>query len=159
GWLLGQSSGYDKDFAVYAEDLIGWIKDTQAAKWDKLVAMNGDKATRVLMTRLEAALDKHGMVQVLRRGFDIAGCGHVDLSEAAPEDVLNQDLLLRYAANRLRVVPQLKYHPAHEYAIDLGLFLNGLPVATVEVKTDFPQSADAAKDQYRNDRLPMDPRT
>lgn len=159
GWLLGHSEGYDKDFAVYTDDLLAWVKETQVQKWDKLVALNGDKATHILKTRLDAALEKHGMVQVLRRGFDIAGCGHIDMSEAAPEDKRNQAVLDRYAANRLRVVPQLKYHPAHEYAIDLGFFVNGLPVATVEVKTDFTQSADAAKDQYRNDRLPVDPRT
>lgn len=159
GWLLGKSDGYDKDFAVYTEDLIGWVKDTQGPKWDKLEALNGAKAAQVLKSRLETALEKHGLVQVLRRGFDIAGCGHIDMSEAAPEDMRNQEVLRRYAANRLRVVPQLKYHPAHEYAIDLGLFLNGLPVATVEVKTDFTQSAGAAKDQYRRDRLPVDPRT
>lgn len=159
GWLLGKSDAYDKDYALYPEDLVGWLKDTQPAKWDKLVALNGDKATKVLMTRLEQALEKHGMVQVLRRGFDIAGCGHIDVSEAAPEDKRNQDVQHRYDSNRLRVVPQLKYHPAHEYAIDLCLFLNGLPVATVELKTDFTQSAEAAKEQYRTDRLPIDPRT
>ncbi len=159
GWLLGKSDGYDKDYALYPEDLVAWLKESQPAKWDKLVALNGDNATKVLMNRLEQALEKHGMVQVLRRGFDIAGCGHIDVSEAAPEDKRNEAIQRRYASNRLRVLPQLKYHPAHEYAIDLGLFLNGLPVATVELKTDFTQSIDAAKEQYRTDRLPIDPRT
>lgn len=159
GWLLGDTSGYDKDYALYPEDLIGWLQDTQAAKWDKLVATNGDKAFKLLIGRLEQALDKHGTVQVLRRGFDIAGCGHIDVSEAAPEDKRNKDVLHRYASNRLRVVPQLRYHPSKEYAIDLGLFINGLPVATVEIKTDFTQSADAAKQQYKTDRLPIDPAT
>ena len=135
------------------------MKSTQHKKWDKLVALNGDKAETVLMTRLEQALEKYGTIQVMRRGFDIAGCGHIDVSEGAPEDRRNQDVLDRYASNRLRVVPQLRYHPSKEYAIDLGLFINGLPVATVEIKTDFTQSADAAKEQYRNDRLPVDPQT
>lgn len=159
GWLLGDTGGYDKDHALYPEDLVAWLKATQPAKWDKLVALNGDKAAAVLMDRLEKALEKQGTVQVIRRGFDIAGCGHIDMSEAAPEDQRNEGVVHRYAANRLRVVPQLRYHPSKEYAIDLGLFINGLPVATVEIKTDFTQSADAAKDQYKKDRLPVDPFT
>jgi type I site-specific restriction-modification system R (restriction) subunit len=58
----------------------------------------------------------------------------------APEDKRNAAVIERYQANILRVVPELKYHPAREFAIDLVLFINGLPVATVELKTDFTQS-------------------
>lgn len=159
GWLVGVSSEYDKDFALYTIDLVDWIKETQPTKWDKLVALNADNALKVLKNRLDQALEKHGTVQVLRRGFDIAGCGHIDVSEAAPEDQRNQDVVARYAANRLRVVPQLRYHHSADYEIDLVFFINGLPVATVELKTDFVQSAEAAKQQYREDRLPVDPRT
>ena len=159
GWLVGVSSEYDKDFALYTADLVDWIKETQPAKWDKLVALNGDNALKVLKNRLDQALEKHGTVQVLRRGFDIAGCGHIDLSEAAPEDQRNQDVVARYATNRLRVVPQLRYHHIADYEIDLVFFVNGLPVATAELKTDFVQSVEAAKQQYREDRLPVDPRT
>ena len=81
------------------------------------------------------------------------------MSESASEDKRNEDVLHRYASNRLRVVPQLKYHPGRELAIDLGLFVNGLPVATVELKTDFTQSAECAREQYKNDRLPINPST
>ena len=81
------------------------------------------------------------------------------MSESAPEDKRNEDVLHRYASNRLRLVPQLKYHPGRELAIDLGLFVNGLPVATVELKTDFTQSAERSREQYKNDRLPIDPST
>ncbi|WP_109798937.1 MULTISPECIES: type I restriction endonuclease [Novosphingobium] len=159
GWLVGISADYDKDYAIFTADLVDWIKQTQPAKWDKLVALNGDNALKVLKNRLDQALEKHGTVQVLRRGFDIAGCGHIDVSEAAPEDQRNQDVLARYAANRLRVVPQLRYHHSADFEIDLVFFINGLPVATVELKTDFVQSVEAAKQQYREDRLPIDPRT
>jgi len=157
GWLVGDSSGYDQEYALYPEDLEAWLKATQGPKWDKLAATNGSKTRDVLMKRLDAALEKDGMMHVLRRGFSIAGCGHLDLSEAAPEDQRNADVLYRYASNRLRVVPQLKYHPGRELAIDLAFFLNGLPLATAELKTDFTQSVEHAKNQYRNDRQPMDP--
>ncbi len=159
GWLLGDTKGFDQDTAVYTEDLEAWIKETQGPKWDKLVALNGERARETLLSRLDAALAKHGTIQVLRRGFSIAGCGQIDMSEAAPEDQRNETIIARYAANRLRVVPQLKYHPGRELAIDLGLFINGLPVATVELKTDFTQSAESAREQYKRDRLPEDPAT
>lgn len=159
GWLLGSSDRYDQDHALYPEDLEEWLKASQPAKWEKLVALNGGKARKVLMDRLEMALEKHGLMHVLRRGLDIAGCGHLDLSEAAPEDRRNAAVLHRYASNRLRVVPQLKYIPGHGQAIDVVLFLNGLPVATIELKTDFTQSVEHAKAQYRQDRLPVDPIT
>ncbi|WP_239183649.1 type I restriction endonuclease [Citrobacter werkmanii] len=81
------------------------------------------------------------------------------MTEAAPEDKRNAAVIERYRANILRVVPELKYHPAREFAIDLVLFINGLPVATVELKTDFTQSCEAAMDQYRNNRRPYDAKT
>ena len=159
GWLVGTTAGYDIEHALYPEDLVGWLQETQEDKWTKLVAANGVKAVDVLMARLAQALEEKGTIHTLRRGFAIAGCGHIDLSEAAPEDKRNDKVVARYAANRLRVVPQLKYHPAREFAIDLVFFFNGLPVATLEVKTDFTQSAEAAMEQYKNDRLPFDPKT
>lgn len=156
GWLVGHTDSYDADRAMYPEDIEAWLRATQGPKWDRLQAMNGDKTLRVVMDRLGTALDKDGTLSVLRRGFYIAGAGHLDMSEAAPEDRRNQSVLDRYAANRLRVVPQLKYHLGRELAIDLGLFLNGLPLATVEMKTDFTQSVLHAMEQYRRDRPHVD---
>ena len=67
---------------------------------------------------------------------------------------MNPDIMARYAANRLRIVRQVRYSSANENCIDLVLFLNGLPVATAELKTDFTQSVEDAIDQYRFDRHP-----
>ena len=159
GWLVGTTDAYDADRAMYPEDLEAWFRATQPQKWDRLQATNGEKTLKVVMARLETALEKDGILKTLRRGFSIAGAGHLDISEAAPEDKRNKSVLDRYAANRLRVVPQLKYHPGRELAIDLSLFLNGLPLVTVELKTDFTQSVEHAKEQYRRDRLPVDPVT
>jgi type I restriction enzyme R subunit len=162
GWLHGVSDAYNKEYALYPEDLVAWVQQTQKTKWDKLVAMNGDKATEVLMDRLSQALDSMGAIFTLRRGFAIAGCGTIDLSEAAPEDKRNEQVVHRYKSNRLRVVQQLRYHPSREFAIDLVFFINGLAVATVELKTDFTQSTRAAmgmletlREQMVNIRSPI----
>lgn len=159
GWKVGDTTKYDTEYALYPEDLIAWLEATQPEKWEKLQKDNKERALEVLMDRLGKALEKHGTVHSLRQGFAIAGCGQIDLSEAAPEDKRNADVLNRYAANILRVVPQLQYHPSRKLAIDLVFFINGLPVATVELKTDFTQSAEAAMEQYKTDRLPYDPKT
>jgi type I restriction enzyme R subunit len=160
GWKVGETAKYDTERALYADDLDCLAGSLQPRR-EVGQAQEGQRRPRleVLMDRLAKALETHGTVQVLRQGFSIAGVRHIDLTEAAPEDKRNADVLKRYAANILRVVPQLQYHPSRKLAIDLVLFINGIPVATVELKTDFTQSAEAAMDQYRTDRLPYDPKT
>nr|WP_301540848.1 type I restriction endonuclease [Corallococcus exiguus] len=76
------------------------------------------------------------------------------MAEFKPALAINPDILARYEANRLRVVRQVRYSVHNENSIDLVLFLNGIPVATAELKTDFTQSVTDAIDQYRFDRLP-----
>lgn len=157
GWQLGDTKKYDTERALYVEDVEEWIKKSgQVKKWEKLERLNGSRTLEVVSDRLVKALDKKGTIQVFRQGFSIAGCGLIEMTETAPEDKRNEAVINRYQSNIMRVVPELKYHPAREFAIDLVFFINGLPVATVELKTDFTQSAEAAMDQYRNDRLPFD---
>lgn len=159
GWKLGDTKYYDTERALYPEDLEAWIKASgQKDKWEKLERLNGTKTLDVVMERLTKALEQQGTVKVLRQGFSIAGCGLIEMTETAPEDMRNEAVIERYKANILRVVPELKYHPAREFAIDLAFFINGLPVATVELKTDFTQSAEAAMEQYQQDRLPLIPK-
>lgn len=159
GWVVGDTKHYDIDHALYPKDLVAWLEATQPDKWAKFRKDHAGKELDAFMERVEKALEREGTMHVLRRGLSIAGCGHIDLSEAAPEDKRNAEVIKRYGANILRVVPQLQYHPMRKLAIDLVFFINGIPVATVEVKTDFTQSADAAVQQYKDDRIPMDPKT
>ncbi len=92
---------------------------------------------------------------MLRHGVELLGLKQpLKLAEFKPALAINADILARYAANRLRVVRQVRYSLHNENSIDLVLFLNGVPVATVELKTDFTQSIGDAIDQYRFDRLP-----
>src|SRR5208282_892257 len=92
---------------------------------------------------------------VLRHGVEMIGLRHpIAIAQFKPALAMNADIVARYSANRLRVVRQLHYSTANENSIDLVLFLNGLPVATAELKTDFTQSVEDAVDQYRFDRNP-----
>jgi len=161
GWLEGKPDAYDKQRALYPADVIAWIEATQPDVWSKLVALNGDSAKTVLLDRLAKSLESKtgGTINVLRNGFKIAGAGLIDMGQKAPEDDRNEKVNQRYKENRLRVVRQLKYCPTREWEIDLVFFINGLPVATVELKTDFTQSAESAIKQYKEDRLPVNPKT
>lgn len=160
GWLVGESKNYDTDTAFYTEDLIAWIKDTQPEKWDNLYNTNGENTEKTIISRLVAEIERTDNISVFRKGFKIAGAGGIiHLTETAPEDKRNETTIKNYQANRLRIVPQLKYNPTRDFRIDLVFFINGLPMATVEIKTDFNQSIDAAIEQYKQDRKPIDPKT
>jgi type I restriction enzyme R subunit len=120
-----------------------------------LTQNHGSKAGETLLARLRDQLDQRGTLDVLRHGIELLGLKQpLKLAEFKPALAINADILARYEANRLRVVRQVHYSLHNENSLDLVLFLNGLPVATVELKTDFTQCIGDAIDQYRFDRLP-----
>src|SRR6202020_1841253 len=95
-------------------------------------------------------------LDVLRNGIELLGLNQpLNLAQFKPALGMNPDIPTRYQPNRLRVVRQVHYSLHNENSLDLGLFLTGIPVATVELKTDFTQSVDDAVNQYRFDRLPQ----
>jgi type I restriction enzyme R subunit len=163
GWLYseekgaeGDASGYDRAKALFPADVLAWVQATQPQAWEVLTKNHGAKAADALLNRLRDQLDQRGTLEVLRQGIDLLGLKQsLKLAEFKPALAINPEILARYGANRLRVVRQVRYSLANENSIDLVLFLNGVPVATVELKTDFTQSLTDAIDQYRFDRLPQ----
>jgi type I restriction enzyme R subunit len=157
GWLYakGDATSYDRARALYPPDLVEWVKTSQPKAWESLAATHGGGAESVLLDRLRKQLDDRGTLDVLRHGIEVLGLkGPLAIAQFKPAMGANPDITARYAANRLRVIRQVKYSLHNENCIDLVLFLNGLPVATVELKTDFTQSVEDAVDQYRFDRHP-----
>lgn len=157
GWLhaAGDAALYDRARALFPSDLIGWIKATQPQAWETLTKNNGAGADSVLLDRLRKQLDDRGTLDVLRHGVEMIGLRQpIALAQFKPALAMNADILARYAANRLRIVRQVRYSLTNENCIDLVLFLNGIPVATAELKTDFTQRVGDAIDQYRLDRHP-----
>ncbi len=159
GWLVGDPARYDRTRALYPEDLFGYLQDSQPDAWEKLERLNGAATDKLILDRVVKALAGVGTLEVLRRGLKIAGGGTLILCQAVPEDGRNAAVLLRYRQNRLRVVRQVRYAPDGDWSIDLVLFVNGIPVATLELKSDFTQSVHDAIRQYREDRHPQDPAT
>ena len=156
GWHYSpDDSGYDRVLALYPADLEAWLQETQPKEWALLVKDHGAKVLQTVVERLRAQLNQRGTLDVIRHGMDFLGLrGKLKLAEFKPALRINADILARYTANRLRVVRQVHYSATCENSIDLVFFLNGLPVATVELKTDFTQSVQDAIDQYRFDRNP-----
>ena len=157
GWLYdeGDAAKYDRARALFPEDVLAWVQATQPKAWDAIAKNHGTHATETLLTRLRDQIDQRGTLDVLRHGIEMLGLREkLSLAQFKPALAINPDILARYAANRLRVVRQVRYSLHNENCIDLVLFLNGLPVATAELKTDFTQSVGDAIDQYRFDRHP-----
>ena len=155
GWLYaeGDAKGYDTPRALYPADVLAWVQTTQPQAWETLQKNHGPAAEAMLLDRLRKALDERGTLEVLRVGVELLGLkAPLKLAQFKPALAMNPELQARYAANRLRVVRQCRTH--HDDIIDLVLFLNGIPVATAELKTDFTQDINAAVDQYRFDRIP-----
>ncbi|WP_405119757.1 type I restriction endonuclease subunit R [Pseudomonas leptonychotis] len=157
GWLYaeGDAQAYDRARALFPADLLDWVKSTQPQAWEALSKNHGAAAEAVLLDRLRKSLDERGTLDVLRHGIELLGLRQpLQLAQFKPALIMNPELTAKYAANRLRVVRQVRYSLACENSIDLVLFLNGIPVATCELKTDFTQSVQDAVDQYRFDREP-----
>ena len=157
GWLYeaGDAALYDRTLALFPADVLAWVQATQPTAWQTLVKNHGSKAGDMLLARLRDQLSQRGTLDVLRHGIELLGLrAPLKLAEFKPALALNAEILARYAANQLRVVRQVRYSLHNENSLDLVLFLNGLPVATAELKTDFTQSIGDAIDQYRFDRNP-----
>ncbi|MEQ1526525.1 MAG: type I restriction endonuclease [Gallionella sp.] len=156
-WLHAENdyAGYDRARALFPADVLAWVQTTQPKAWETLTKNNGAAAEGVLLDRIRKQLDDRGTLDVLRHGVELLGLRQpLSLAQFKPALSMNPELQARYAANRLRVVRQVRYSLHNENAIDLVLFLNGLPVATVELKSNFTQSVEDAVDQYRFDRHP-----
>jgi type I restriction enzyme R subunit len=148
---------FDPERGLDTAELFAFIAVTQANEWARLQSLYGgdpDHAQRAFADRVAQQIDTRGTVDVLRHGVDDRGVT-IRLAYFKPAHELTLALLDRYRANRLTVTRQLPYDPGSTKTVDLCLFVNGLPVATAELKNQMTgQSVAQAKEQYRNDRDP-----
>lgn len=156
GWIYEHpvAQDYDREKAIYTPDLIAWVEEAWPDAWESLKSNFGSRAQDQLLSAVRRELDRKGTLKVIREGAAVLGIGTLKLAAFKPAHDLNEEILKRYQANRLRVARQIKYSLHNENSIDLVLFLNGIPVATVELKTDNTQSVKAAVGQYMKDRQP-----
>ena len=156
GWLYADADAalFDRVNGLFLPDLLAWVEATQPDNWQRLNKTHGAALPQVLAERVRKNLNERGTLEVLRRGVEMLGLAKpLMLAQFKPALAINPTILAHYAANRLRVVRQVKHSPnAPHDALDLVLFLNGIAVATAELKSDFTQSVGDAVDQYRFDR-------
>lgn len=183
GWVQGQPEHYNRESALYEQDVLAFVKETQPKEWQKFCKVYPIDSERHFIEALVAQLKKadinatdqasrtYGTLGVLRHGLKIRNA-RFSLCQFKPEHDLNPETLARYQQNICRIVPELVYSPyatkehlaatgkkAKAWRIDLVLFVNGLPVSTLELKSEFKQAVENAIKQYKRTRLPKDPAT
>jgi type I restriction enzyme R subunit len=137
-------------------ELLAFIEETQPTAWKRLLEVHGglEGVLQQFGDRLANQLDERGAVDVLRHGVNDHGI-EVRLAFFKPAHGLTPELTERYLANRLTVTRQLPYDAGATKTLDLCLFVNGIPVATAELKNPLTnQTVEHAIKQYREDRDP-----
>ncbi len=148
---------YDKARALDPALVLGFIQTTQEKMWKSLEAIHGAETGNVVLDHLVKELDTKGMLKVLRQGFKCYG-KKLRVAVFAPNNRMNPDTLKLYDENVLSVTRQLYYGTTHSKSLDLVLFLNGLPIATAELKNPLSgYSVEDAKKQYKKDRDHREP--
>jgi type I restriction enzyme R subunit len=147
---------FDRGRGLDTAELFAFIAETQPKAWERLVAVHGGEAGahQQFADRLAKQIDERGTVDVLRHGVNDHGI-EARLAFFKPAMGLAPELTERYLANRLTVTRQLPFDAAATKTIDLCLFVNGMPVATAELKNPLThQTVEEAKRQYRTERDP-----
>ena len=156
GWLPGDWRNYDCDYCVDLAQLSLFLRQTQAEA-AKALALDEDGPTRrKFLARLQGEITRRGAIDVLRHGIK-HGPLHLDLFYGTPSPG-NLKAAERYATNRFSITRQLRYSRIEtQRALDLALFINGLPVATFELKNSLTkQTVMDAIEQYQRDRDPRE---
>ncbi len=153
GNVAGLVGAFDPVSGLDVGELLEFVVATQGEEWEKVCRTHGsvEGAREAFVGRLVKELDARGTVDVLRHGVVYAGVEKAEFALAyfRPVSGLNPLLAARYGANRLTAVRQLRYRPGSSETLDLGLFVNGIPVATAELKNPLTgQTVEHAKAQY-----------
>ena len=147
---------YDKALAMDPELVLEFIQKTQPKTWEKLSDRHGEATRDRFLQRLDEEISSRGVLDVLRKGIDDHGV-HVDMAFFQPTTGLNKETLALYEGNILSAIRQVKYSDKNENSIDMVLFLNGLPIFTVELKNQLTgQSVQNGMRQYKTDRDPKE---
>lgn len=146
---------YDKNQCQLPEEVIEFVKSTQKEEYDRLYKQFDTSTDKQLCKVINDQISKRGIVDVLRKGVSTRGCSF-DLVYFQPKSGLNPDHQTKYEKNRFVVVRQLHYSSKNENSIDMVLFLNGIPIITMELKNQLTgQNIKNSENQYKYDRNPL----
>jgi len=156
GWVCGAPEDYDREYCVDLAQLSAFLRETQPEVWDTLDLAQDGPTRRKFLARLQGEITKRGTIDVLRHGVK-HGPHHIDVFYGTPSPGNTKAAELN-KANRFSVTRQLRYsRDETQRSLDLGLFINGLPVATFELKNSLTkQTVQDAVQQYERDRDPRE---
>ena len=148
---------YDKELCLVGEDVIGFIKDTQLEQYEKLQTQFDSSTDSHILKTIHKTIGQRGIIDTLRGGIDTRGCSF-DLVYFQPKSSMNQDHQVSYQKNRFASVRQLHYSKRNRNSLDMVLFLNGVPIVTMELKNQLTgQNYKHSENQYKKDRDPKEP--
>ena len=157
GYRSLQSTDYDKSRCLIPNETLQFIQDTQPEVYQRLERQPGGDTSQKLLDRVSKQIASRGVLDVLRKGVKDRGCDF-KLAYFRPSSGMNPDHQRLYDQNRFSLIRQLKYSERNENSLDMTLFLNGLPLATMELKNSLTgQVFTDAEKQYRRDRDPREP--
>ena len=157
GWHAGDLSEWDVQLALFPPQVIACIRETQPQQWAGLQSLHGSNLERLVIEHLSRELDSKGTLEVLRHGFRFSG-RTLRLAWFKPAHGLNPEILTLFESNRLTVTRQVRCHPGRNDTVDLLFALNGVPVATCELKNPMTgQNWGNAVRQYKRNRDPNAP--
>lgn len=160
GYRHQPSDAYDRELCLDPKMLIDFIYTTQPEEWEKLKEYHGDRIKEKFLYRVSSEIKSHGILKVLRKGIRDSGC-HFDIAFFKPNTGFNEKIQKKFKGNIFSVIQQLYYETdkSGRKSVDLGIFLNGIPLFTTELKEQFTgQTITNAIKQYRftrDSRLPL----
>ncbi|NUQ24927.1 MAG: type I restriction endonuclease subunit R [Saprospiraceae bacterium] len=156
GYKAIDKNGYDKTRAIFPQVALDFIRTTQPKEWAKLEALHGEHTSTQILGDLCKWMDTYGSLTTLRHGFKCYGRTlYIAYFKAA--HTMNPELEANYALNCLGITRQLQFSTRSNQSLDLTISLNGIPIATLELKNPLTnQTVEDAKRQYKRDRDPRE---
>lgn len=157
GYIRRNTSDFNKSSCLDPELTLRFIQNTQDKEWKKYQRIYGEKSLEKFFFRLVKEIDSKGTIFILRNGFKDVGC-KFDLFYPKPNNKKNPDLFQKFERNIFSLVDELEYQSKEKgNRLDLVLFINGIPILTLELKDTFSQGVEKAIKQYKENRDPREP--
>lgn len=156
GYIKRESKDYDKDLCFDAELLISFLESTQSKALDELKKRLGENYKSEILKHIALKIGKEGIVKALQKAIEIRGI-KLHLAYRKPSNTLNSDSVKNYHKNTLSIIRQLYYSKDNTNSIDMVVFLNGIPLVSIELKNQLTgQNVYDAIAQYKKDRDPKE---
>ena len=152
GYTQGNAPDYSPELGLFKYEVLKFLQESQPKNWQKISAIHGENVDNRIIQRIYKEMDLRGSLDVIRNGFIDYGV-RFKLAFFKPETGLNPETQKLYDKNQLRIVRQVYYTNKNKNSVDLVISLNGVPVATIELKNHFTgQNTNNAKRQYATSR-------